>query len=320
MNDKQQRVDIVTHIDTYLRYAALKRVKRTGSIGLASNTLRLYQSLRTMWVDFKTSSGADSLYLDALDRDCINAFTYWLVRERKYALNYVGQLLKMTKTIAKDAVKSGYVVHTFINHIEGFTQAQSDRRIITLNEKDIDLIWQLKGLTDAEENYRRWLLLGLYVGQRVSDLLTITPKQIRAAPKGMYIDFLQRKTGKAVTVGVKNPRLVHWLRGFEFIRISSAAFNTGIKRIAKRAGINEPVEGYKKDAELKRNRLGVHPKYQLISSHCMRRSFATNHFGKVPTPLLMEITGHTKETTFLSYIGRSANKDHYADAFMEAID
>lgn len=52
----------------------------------------------------------------------------------------------------------------------------------------------------------------------------------------------------------------------------------------------------------------------------MRRSFATNHFGKVPTPLLMEITGHTKETTFLSYIGRSANKDHYADAFTEAID
>ena len=69
---------------------------------------------------------------------------------------------------------------------------------------------------------------------------------------------------------------------------------------------------------MKRKKLGgLYPKCDLISSHDLRRSFATNYFGKIATPILMQITGHSKETTFLSYIGQQLNKDAYADAFMK---
>jgi integrase len=61
------------------------------------------------------------------------------------------------------------------------------------------------------------------------------------------------------------------------------------------------------------------PKYELITSHTMRRSFATNYFGKIETPILMEITGHSRESTFLSYIGENPNKDAVADVFMERL-
>ena len=50
----------------------------------------------------------------------------------------------------------------------------------------------------------------------------------------------------------------------------------------------------------------------------MRRSFASNYYGKIETPLLMNITGHTKESTFLTYIGTHQNKDALADLFMQA--
>jgi len=49
----------------------------------------------------------------------------------------------------------------------------------------------------------------------------------------------------------------------------------------------------------------------------MRRSFASNYYGKIETPLLMNITGHTKESTFLTYIGTHQNKDELTDLFME---
>jgi hypothetical protein len=49
----------------------------------------------------------------------------------------------------------------------------------------------------------------------------------------------------------------------------------------------------------------------------MRRSFASNYYGKIETPLLMNITGHTKESTFLTYIGTHQNKDALADLFMQ---
>lgn len=40
-------------------------------------------------------------------------------------------------------------------------------------------------------------------------------------------------------------------------------------------------------------------------------------FRKIETPVLMQIAGHAKESTFLSYIGQHVNKDAYADAFMK---
>lgn len=76
------------------------------------------------------------------------------------------------------------------------------------------------------------------------------------------------------------------------------------------------VKGYKTCERTRRRKLGVYSKYSLISSHDLRRSFATNYFGKIPTPILMQIRGHSKETTFLSYIGAQVNKYAYADAFI----
>lgn len=68
-----------------------------------------------------------------------------------------------------------------------------------------------------------------------------------------------------------------------------------------------------------RVKLGMSPKYELIASHAMRRSFATNYFGKIETPVFLKITGHSRESTFLSYIGENPNKDAIADVFMERL-
>lgn len=46
------------------------------------------------------------------------------------------------------------------------------------------------------------------------------------------------------------------------------------------------------------------PKWQAISSHIGRRSFASNFYGKIPTPLLMEATGHGSENMFQNYINQ----------------
>jgi len=65
--------------------------------------------------------------------------------------------------------------------------------------------------------------------------------------------------------------------------------------------------------------VSIFPKYQLLSSHELRRSFATNHYEKIPTPILMKLTGHSRESTFLEYVGKNANMDAYADILMDAL-
>jgi len=85
------------------------------------------------------------------------------------------------------------------------------------------------------------------------------------------------------------------------------------------AGIDQVIRGNKMSSVTKSVEFGMYPKYELITSHTMRRSFATNYFGKIETPILMEITGHSRESTFLSYIGENPNKDAVADVFMERL-
>ena len=58
---------------------------------------------------------------------------------------------------------------------------------------------------------------------------------------------------------------------------------------------------------VKRTVKGVFEKWQLVGSHTCRRSFATNLYGKLETAFIMQMTGHTKESTFLSYIGKTSN-------------
>ena len=79
------------------------------------------------------------------------------------------------------------------------------------------------------------------------------------------------------------------------------------------AGIDQVIKGNKMSSVTKRLEFGIYPKYELITSHNMRSYFATNYFGKIETPILMEITGHLRESTFLNYIGENPNKDAIAD-------
>ncbi len=61
-----------------------------------------------------------------------------------------------------------------------------------------------------------------------------------------------------------------------------------------------------KGNKLKRKKEGKYPKYKLITSHVCRRSFATNQYGILPTPLIMQVTAHSTEKMFLNYIGKNS--------------
>ena len=43
-----------------------------------------------------------------------------------------------------------------------------------------------------------------------------------------------------------------------------------------------------------------------MASHVCRRSFASNLYGVLPTPLIMSITSHSSEKMLLNYIGKDS--------------
>ena len=87
--------------------------------------------------------------------------------------------------------------------------------------------------------------------------------------------------------------------------------------ICKIAGIDDVVRGFKNNPKARRKEVVDTTKHEFVTSQIMRINFASNYYGEIETPLLMNITGHMKESTFLTYIGTHQNKDALADLFMQ---
>ncbi len=83
--------------------------------------------------------------------------------------------------------------------------------------------------------------------------------------------------------------------------LANAVINRNLKVIGEKAGINDEVTKI-----VYRNKKGVktkHKKYELITTHTARRSFATNAYkAGVPMLNIMRITGHKTSSSFLKYI------------------
>jgi integrase len=83
--------------------------------------------------------------------------------------------------------------------------------------------------------------------------------------------------------------------------ISNEKMNAYLKQLGEKAELNEKIEvictkGGKRIRE-------VFKKYELITVHTARRSFASNaYLLQVPTISIMKITGHRTEKSFLKYI------------------
>ena len=304
------------YLSEFIANSATRRVNGYGTVGLAHNTIRTYKSLYRITKEYELEK-SQQLFLAGIDKNMAVSFTQFLKIEKQYSDNYCGQLLKLLKIILRDAQKSGFEIHPYSNYIESFKQKSSDRIIHFLNPAEIKVLKGLERIPSELEDSYKWLLIGLSIGQRVSDLLSLNASNIRKANNGLYIDIIQQKTKKAVTIGVADPLVIDLLES-EFPKVlSQEAFNKQIKMICKIAGIDEVVRGFKNNPKTRRKEVLSAPKYEFVTSHIMRRSFATNYYGKIETPLLMNITGHTKESTFLTYIGTHQNKDALADLFMQ---
>ena len=304
------------YLESFLNNTSTKRVQGFGNIGLAHNTIRTYRSLFRILKTYEIDI-SKKLYLDSFDKYTAESFTRYLKIDKQYSDNYCGQILKLLKIILRDAEKSGFKIHPYSNYIESFKQKSSDRIIHILNPEEITAIKMIEEVPEEYLDSYKWLLIGLCIGQRVSDLLALSHSNIRKAPTGLYIDILQQKTHKAVTIGVADPLVIHLLENELPKRLSQLIFNKQIKEICRMAGIVELVSGFKNNPKTRRKEIVNAPKYEFVTSHIMRRSFASNYYGKIETPLLMNITGHSKESTFLTYIGTHQNKDALADLFMQ---
>jgi integrase len=265
----------------------------------------------------KTIKTKKSLNFLDLTKSIVDKYTNWLINTQKYSVNYSGKMIDNLKTVSLDAKKNEIQVNPYVKNISGFTESNEDRYIVTLSFDELEKIRNTNFESKSLENAKNWLLIGCEIGQRGSDLLNITYDNIRYNNNNLYLDIVQQKTGKSVTIGVVAPHIIDILENNIPYNVSVQKLNTQIKKVCQIAEIDEVIMGKKINKLTKRKELKEYPKYELITSHSFRRSFATNYYKKIPTAILINITAHSKESLFLEYINQREDKDANADLFMK---
>jgi integrase len=295
--------DLINYIDFYIEYRKNETTK---------STLKKINVIKQLLIRFEAYRKA-TILIKGINDNFKNEFVNYCKAEL-YAQNTIQRAFVFIKTFCKHARFLGIETH---NQLDGLKIERQKVDKIYLSFEDLTKIETIdkSKLTDSLENAKDWLIISCYTGQRISDFMRFTDEQIRIEDGKHLIEFTQKKTGKNMTVPL-HPKVLEILKkrngNFPY-KISDQKYNDFIKTVCELAEVNEPTKGSKmveteKDSKVYRKQTGTYKKHELVTSHIGRRSFATNFYTTIPTSLLINITGHSTESMFLNYIGKS-NKD-----------
>ena len=296
----QVRSDVLTDCIQYMIDTASIRENARDELGLSKSRINSYKNLLKVLTDYQ---GPKIFRAKDVNVKFGKEFLNWMINEREYAESYARKKVDDLKTVCRDAGYYGVEVNPQLDKIKG-GKPKNDF-IIYFTEQELKRIEEAKIIGDALNNARKWLLIGCNIGQRGGDLLKLNPENLVNRNGLEVIELKQQKTGSIVTIPILD-KTKELLKDGLPRPIAIQNFNNYIKDICRIAKIDKPTRGRKYDSAKKRRIEGTYKKWEVISSHVMRRTFASLNYGKLPTPLIMKITGHSTERMFANYLGKDS--------------
>ncbi len=257
---------------------------------------------------FQEYDGKDKLLIKDIGYLFSESYGKWLLNKKELLPESTNQELAYLKTFIKKAGKEGLEVTNDMWWRKKVKQSiKMKLKPVALTQKEVDLIYKHDFLANRKlHNAQTLLILGFYTGARISDLhkinaaniVSITDNSGGAPVTFEAFSYTQEKTGKRMIVPV-HPRVKEYLtRDHHFLNRST--FGIYFKDIGKEVGLTRKVYGRSYRKETKEGEFELH---ELLSTHVMRRTFASLNWGKIPTPMLLQLTGHEKAEMLMKYIG-----------------
>lgn len=251
-----------------------------------------YEKARRVSLDFKD-----------IDLRFYDDFVSFL-QSQNLATNTIGNKITFLKALMEAAYKRGL---TDNNKYKFFHTLCEESDSIALNEKELERIAHCDLHRHPKlERVRDMFIVGCWTGLRFSDVTRLRPTNIK---DGM-ITIRQQKTDKNVVIPIHKEFLRIWesYGGCLPRAISNQKFNEYVKLVCKASFLREKVT--KSITRGGRRETATYEKWQLVTSHTARRSFATNlYLSGFPSISIMAITGHKTEAAFLKYI-KVSHEEH----------
>lgn len=257
------------------------------------HTWRAYSTLCANITEFTNETKTPLPRANAIETRYIEDLIAWM-REKNYATGHVSKMIRTLRAALRNVAPAQE-----LKTAKPPTAQPKDA--VYLTPEEINQVEEIK-LSGSLARARDMFLIGLYCGQRFSDWMKITPSRIQQTGTVQTITITQQKTkSRAVVIVTPKIRAIWDRNGAGLPAITNQAFNRAIKEVARLAGISEQIQitEYRMQGE----RVATYEKWELVSSHTARRSFATNAaIAGIPLQEIMKFTGHKTVSTLLIYL------------------
>lgn len=297
--------------------------KDSFGISISKDYVTKIDSIKKIIIRYLISKKKDDLKLYEIDNTFKNDFERFCIIDENYGVNYFAKNFDFLKTILYQAESNEFEIYRGLRRIKCKTQPTLFQ---ILTPAEIVILQNAKFTDEPLKTARDWLLISCFTAQRLSDMKKFKPEMVSTklvdGKERYFIEFVQQKTKQQVLFPL-DKRVIKIMqeRNWNFPRpMSDTRYNLMIKKVCEYAGLIEVVEGdlfldengdenqekkkKKTTTNTYRKQRGFYPKWKLVSSHIGRRSFASNNYGVIPTPLILRITGHKDSKMLMNYIGK----------------
>jgi hypothetical protein len=309
-----QRTTFLDYIEDFVQRSLTgKRIDPKGKKPIKFAVAKGYKTTLNHLKNFNKVSKR-KLDFDTIDLEFHQDFTEYLTvtgtrfnpkTKREIPLNLsansVGIQIQRLKAVLSEATERGYNTNlTFKSKY--FIKQTEQADTIYLNEMELKEMADLNLSKKTRlERVRDQFLIGSFTGLRFSDFSILEPA---SHIKDDFIKITQTKTGDPVIIPVHNvvKRILNKYKGELPEAISNEKFNEYLKEIGKLMPSLNKTET--KTLTKGGKKITRHlQKWELLTTHTARRSFATNEYkAGTPSITIMAITGHKTEKSFLKYI------------------
>lgn len=269
-------------------------------------TLSTYNRNLAIMLEFEKVVWKRKILFTDIDIEFYHKWKEFVIENYEFCNNTINKHTGLLKLFMGEAADKS-LHQNFLYKSSKFSTPRNDVDSIYLSIDEINKLLSLDLSTNERlEKVRDLFVIGCWTGLRFSDLSNLRDENISKNLDIIHISDVI-KTGTILDIPI-HPIVAEILKKYKEktgsyipVSISNQKMNDYLKEIGELVEFTEEVSQVKKMGNKRIQSKAK--KFELITCHTARRSFATNQYlDGVPAYEIMAITGHRTEKAFLSYI------------------
>lgn len=302
--EEQRSISVLDYFKKVIDEMPKKVIKRTGKF-IENRTIGHHRIVLKRFENFLNAKHLGNGKFSMFNKHFESEMEQWMLGEQDYTPNTVCATFSVMKVWLKMAEEEGLISD---KSFHSWKSKGYDVQHIYLTEAEIKAIYELdftelKRLhpNSAAEATRDLFVLASQIGLRYGDLERLNSSNWDIENRTIQVHT--HKTSETVLVPLTTIAIeIYKKYNGNFPKVQDKGkFNAQLEKIGKLAGLTQSV--FVKSNAGGRIEVVEKKKYEMISSHTARRSFATNLYKRCRNArMVMAFTGHKTEENFRKYI------------------